>query len=123
MLTHLCDFALDVGEPESDDQQRDAKHSPRNRPVARDDDKRRACEEYEHSEDAPNGSLALIHRSRAGEAASDCAPLCVLTIQRASYSSTSGIRSTADATMRLVHVSKKNTTSPNGEFGTMPTTE
>ena len=66
MLTHLCDFALDAGQPESDGQETDAKHSPRNGPIARDNDKRRACEEYEHSEDASNVSLAVIHRSRAG---------------------------------------------------------
>ena len=69
VLTHLCKFALDVGEPESDGQKRDAKHSPRNRPIARCDDQRRAGEEYEYSEDAANGSPAVIHRSRAGEAA------------------------------------------------------
>lgn len=124
MLTHLCDFALDVGEPESDDQKRDAKHSPRNRTVARDDYQRRACEEYEHSEAASNVGLAVIHQSRAEEVASDCVCLCVLTIQRAIYSNTSGIRSTADATMRLVHIfsGTKNTTSPNGEFAAMPAT-
>lgn len=38
MLPHLHDFALDIGKPESDSQQDDPKHSPRNGPIARDDD-------------------------------------------------------------------------------------
>ena len=71
MLTHLRDFALDVGKPESDSQQDDSKHSPRNGPAARDDDERRAREEYEHSEDASNVSPAVIHRGR--KVASACA--------------------------------------------------